>query len=91
MKGAVATADQGEQLLAIEVDAIWHLGPIVTESHEELLRLTCLLIVKLSLIPAIVQRLNLMLVPLAVDYTSPESKLNENLIMQFYYKKTPAG
>jgi hypothetical protein len=33
MEGAVAAADQGGQLLAVKVIAIWHLGPIVTKTH----------------------------------------------------------
>ena len=33
MERAVTTVDQGEQLLAVEVSAILHLGPIVTEGH----------------------------------------------------------
>jgi hypothetical protein len=31
VEGAVAAADQGKQLLAVEVSAIWHLGPIVLD------------------------------------------------------------
>jgi hypothetical protein len=31
VEGAVAAADQGMQLLAVEVSAIWHLGPIVLD------------------------------------------------------------
>lgn len=34
MKRAVAAADQGEQVLAVEVDAILHLGPIVPNIHD---------------------------------------------------------
>lgn len=33
-EGAVAAADQGEELLAIEVAAIRHLRPIVTDVHD---------------------------------------------------------
>lgn len=31
MEGAVAAADQGKQLLAVEVSVIWHLRPIVLD------------------------------------------------------------
>ena len=34
VKGAVTAADQAEQLLAVEVAVILHLGPIVTEAHN---------------------------------------------------------
>jgi hypothetical protein len=34
VEGAVAAADQAEQLLAVKVAVIRHLGPIVTEAHN---------------------------------------------------------
>jgi len=34
VEGAVAAADQGEQLLAVEVATIRHLWPIVAEAHD---------------------------------------------------------
>jgi hypothetical protein len=44
VEGAVAAADQGKQLLAVEVSAIWHLGPIVLDvriifnEHDEVIK-----------------------------------------------------
>jgi hypothetical protein len=34
VEGAVAAAEQGEQLVAVEVAVIRHLGPVVMESHD---------------------------------------------------------
>jgi hypothetical protein len=34
VEGAVAAVEQGKKLLAVEVAAIRHLGPIVTEAHD---------------------------------------------------------